>query len=375
LPDRTDKILLYYLTTFLIDNKFKDRVVEVSRYQIAKNVLGSFKYDRIMLGLKRWHSISISFQGVFYNGDSYSTRYFHVIDNVILKENKLKIFFNVDFLEQIKNSQYFKYINFNEYKRLKRPVSARLYEILIKTFKDREIWKINILKLAEKLTLEKRYPSQILEKLKPAVNEINNKTELKFKLEYNQKTQVCTFTKLQNAKEDKQKEPNSSAIPEDDNFKALTSLLPIEHQGKKTILESIANFYKTKGFDYTARNIKYTNQHCNGSYRAYLNKALQQDWGLAMQEDEERKQKIIKEQEHKREQEQEELRQQIELQHQVKEHIKTLSPKKLEALRTEAISQLDEETKRAGKLFGNLEMLIQFQIEKIVLKKVSALIA
>jgi hypothetical protein len=35
-----------------------------------------------------------------------------------------------------------------------------------------------------------------------------------------------------------------------------------------------------------ARNIRYTNQHCTGNYRAYLAKALRADWGVALAEDE-----------------------------------------------------------------------------------------
>jgi hypothetical protein len=147
---------------------------------------------------------------------------------------------------------YFKLINFNEYKRLKRPVSARLYEILIKTFKDRDIWQIGIIKLAEKLTLEKRegkenyYPSDLIIKLRPAINEINNNTGLKINFDYNKETHICTFTKVKPidsvSSEDK---PKEAPLPEDKNFNALTQLLPPEHQGKKTIHDILDRAYKT----------------------------------------------------------------------------------------------------------------------------------
>ena len=373
LPDKTDKIMLYYLMSYLMENNFKDRLVEISRYRIAKDALGSFKYERIMLGLRRWHNISIKFHGIFYDGDGYSTRYFHIIDNVILKDNKLKIFFNIDFLEQIKASQYFKLINFNEYKRLKKPTSARLYEILVKTFKDRQIWHISIIKLAEKLTLEKRknidnyYPSDVIVKLIPAVNEINRQTELNVKLDYNKQTQICTFTKVKRTQlAEPEAKPPTAGFPEDSNFKSLIVLIPKEHRDKKTILDAVASSYKKHGFDYVARNIKYTNRNCKGNYRAYLNKALKEDWGLAIHEDEEGKQKVIKEQAQKRQQEREALKQQRELQSQVREHMETLSPEELEALREEAISQLDEEIKKNGKKVGNIELLVRMEMEEIV---------
>ncbi len=372
LPDKTDKIMLYYLMSYLMENNFKDRLVEISRYRIAKDALGSFKYERIMLGLRRWHNISIKFHGIFYDGDGYSTRYFHVIDNVILKDNKLKIFFNIDFLEQIKASQYFKLINFNEYKRLKKPTSARLYEILVKTFKDRQIWHISIIKLAEKLTLEKRknidtyYPSDVIVKLIPAINEINKQTELNVKLDYNKKTRICTFTKVKQARLIEPEDKPTASLPEDDNFKSLIVLIPKEHRDKKTIQDALSKAYKKHGFDYTARNIKYTNRNCKGNYRAYLNKAIKEDWGLCIQEDEDSKQKIINDQAQKRQQEREALKQQRELQSQVREHMETLSPEELESLREEAISRLDEEAKRGAEKFGKLEFIVRVGMEEIV---------
>jgi hypothetical protein len=374
LPDRTDKIVLYYLMNLLKKNDFKDKFVEVSRYQIAKNALGSFKYDRVMLALKRWYKVSIDFHGIFYEGDKYTTRGFHIIDGYKLDDNgTLYISFNEQYIEQLRNTNYFKLINYDEYKRLKKPISARLYEILIKTFKDREIWQIRIAKLAEKLTLGKRegknsyYPSDVLIKIQPAVNEINNKTELKLKLDYNKETYNCTFTKLKQVHVNKSEaEQQETQIPEEETFKALTSLLPAEHQGKNTIVESITDFYKKQGFDYTARNIKYTNRHCKGNYRAYLDKALKQNWGLAMEEDEKRQQELREEEERQRQKEQEEIKRQEELDRQVKERMKHLSFDEIESLRKEAVSHLDEEIKKSAQLFDVIETIIKAGIEEII---------
>ena len=371
LPDRTDKIMLYYLISYLMKDDFKNRVVEISRYRIAKDVLGSFKYDRIMLSLQRWHNISISFKGNFYDGDSYSTRFFHVIDNVILKENKLKIYFNIDFLEQLRSTNYFKLINFDEYKLLKRPVSARLYEILIKTFKDRDIWQISIIKLAEKLTLAEEYPSQILKKLIPAINEITKKTGLKIHFDYNKETQVCTFTKVKPLDSDRSEaESKERSLPLDDSqFTALINLLPKEHEDKKTILESLHRAYKKHGFDYVARNIRYANKNSHGSYRAYLGKALKDDWGLAVQEDEKSKEKVRKEEDRKRHEEQEELKDRTELNRRAREQIEKLSSEEIEALREEALSQLDSTTRKNAEKLDFIETLIRAGMEEIIREK------
>lgn len=65
------------------------------------------------------------------------------------------------------------------------------------------------------------------------------------------------------------------------------------------------------------------------------------------------------------------MKQQRELQCQVKEYIRTLSPEELETLREEAVGQLDEETRRSAESLGSSEMLIQLQIEEIVGKKMN----
>jgi uncharacterized FlaG/YvyC family protein len=375
LPDRTDKIVLYYLLHIILPTK--ENKLITTRYSILKNAFGSTSrhyYERIMKSLDRWAAIYIKFDGIFYKDNGYTTRGFHIIDGYQLNEDDiLEIYFNEQYLEQLRNTNYFKLINFNEYKRLKRPVSARLYEILIKTFKDRDIWEIGIANLAEKLTLEKRegnenyYPSDVLIKIQPAVNEINSKTELKAALDYNKETCTCTFTKVKQVQVDKSEAvQQETKLPEDETIKALTSLLPTEHQGKNTILESIADFYKKQGFDYTARNIKYTNRHCKGNYRAYLDKAMKEDWGLAMEEDEKRQQKLREEEERQRQKEREEIKHQEELNRQVKDHMKHLSFEEIETLRKEAVSHLDEKTKRSAQSFNVLETIIKAEIEEII---------
>jgi hypothetical protein len=105
----------------------------------------------------------------------------------------------VHYIQLLQESKFYKYIDFNAYKKLTKSLSARLYEILIKTFKDRNSWSIDIQSLAEKLTLEKRpqakayYPSDVLIKLRPAVKEISEKTELCVTLQFNKETSTCLF--------------------------------------------------------------------------------------------------------------------------------------------------------------------------------------
>jgi hypothetical protein len=80
---------------------------------------------------------------------------FHIIDSYKIKKSdgKIEVTLNPLWLLKIKESNFFKYLNFEYYKALKRPVSRRLFEILCKTFKGRKHWPIDLVKLGQKLTL------------------------------------------------------------------------------------------------------------------------------------------------------------------------------------------------------------------------------
>ena len=52
--------------------------------------------------------------------------------------------------------------------------------------------------------------------------------------------------------------------------------------------------------------------------------------------------------------------------------MKTLSPEELDALREEAIGQLDEETKKNAEKLGNLEVIVKMEMEEIVGERLKA---
>ena|SRR3990167_5213503 len=211
LPNHFDKLVLYFLL-YKLNSDFSVNKLEMttSRYEIGKNVfegvekLGQNKFDRIMESLRKWKGLTINFEGIFYEGSGYTERYFSVIDDVILDRAKRQLYirFNQQYISQLNESTFYKFIDFEQYKKLSRALSARLYEILIKTFKERDCWNISLQSLAEKLTLEKRkgaqryYPSDVLAQLKPGIAEINKKTELVINFEYDKKRELCAFKKL-----------------------------------------------------------------------------------------------------------------------------------------------------------------------------------
>lgn len=206
LPVRFDKIVLYYLLHVLSKETDLNSVeITTTRYAIAKNVFSQTKnfskakYDRIMLALKRWKAIMIKFEGIFFEGENNTIKYFAVIDCVSLDKetNKLTISFNASYIKQLKETKFYKFIDFLEYKKLTRPVSIRLYEILTKSFMLQSVWFIYVDNLGELLTLGKRaFPSQILVALRPAITEINKNSKLKFEFLYNKESNVCIFKKM-----------------------------------------------------------------------------------------------------------------------------------------------------------------------------------
>lgn len=215
LPSHFDKTVLYFLLYKLYrQTELNTFFLTTTRYEIAKNVfsecrtIGKNKYDRIMDSLEKWNQIAINFKGLFYGDDGITKRFFHLVDEVVLRDEsgELMVRFNEGYIKQLKETKFYKLIDFEKYKTLKRASSARLYEILAKTFKGRGEWAIDIKKLAEKLTFEKRenaadyYPSDVLRHLKPSIVEINKKTDLEIGFTYNKETDTCIFKKLKKQK-------------------------------------------------------------------------------------------------------------------------------------------------------------------------------
>lgn len=211
LPNFFDKKVLYSLLFRLVKKSSADKYTLVtSRYEIAKDVypgvkdFGKNKYNRISEALQTWFGLSINFQGTFYEDNDYGTRSFHIVSQLDTREKsgKLIIRFNASYIDQQNNTSFFRLIDFDQYRKLNKDSSARLYEILIKSFKGRNVWSIGLQNLAEKMTFEKRegiqnyYPSDILRHLKTAVNEINKKTDLSFNFIYNKETSVCAFKEI-----------------------------------------------------------------------------------------------------------------------------------------------------------------------------------
>ncbi len=214
IPTHFDKLVLYFLLHKLPELESSALKVKTSCYEIArgifpqKKITGSYKFTRIMQSLKKWKAISIIFEGVFFEKNNYIIRGFSIIDEFLLDKetNELFVQFNAAYIKQKNESKFYKLIDFNQYKSLRGALAARLYELLIKNFKEREEWVINFQGLSKKLTFEMRhgshnyYSSDIIDAIAKAVKEINACTETQISFSYNKKNSSCVFKKAKKNK-------------------------------------------------------------------------------------------------------------------------------------------------------------------------------
>lgn len=296
MPTKTDAIFLLYLLLQCQNANYAQEIT-LTRYQVLKDCdlhPTSEWYDRLKDSLERWKMVGIKFEGTFYDGNNYKVINFGVIDSWSLHEEtkKLNVTFSPAFIKMMLGKGFFKYINFNEFKQLRSPLASRLYEILIKSYQGRDEWEIDALLLAQKIPMAEHFPAHIVAKIRRAVDRINRSTDLRFAFSTRRsakdgKKTILVFKKIENIGPlPKAKKAPSFALPETPEMKALVALLPPERQAQRTILEIVVEACKKFDAEYVARNIRYANKHAKRSYRAYLKKALADDYGLAMQEDE-----------------------------------------------------------------------------------------
>lgn len=352
-PVKTDLIFLLYLLMQSQNQSWKDEI-KLSRYQILKQCGLSRNtqwYDRLEESLERWKKVEIQFNGAFYKGKEYETLHFGVVDSwgIEKETKKLRIRFSPEYLSMVQNTAYYRFLNFNQVKALRSPLATRLYQLLVKTFKNRDTWEIDSVLLAEKIPMKQKFPAHIVLKIKPAMNRIYKYTDLKVTVEERKKARgeiVLVFTKEAASPKEKplEKKTPPFVMPENDEFKKLVAMLPPERQRQKSLLELVLRAFTKKGFDFVAWNIKYANKRAIGNYVAYLVKSLNGNFGNALKEEaevsqaaaskqhEEAKARQVKVTEAQTRENEESAR--------VQAFLKSLAPGELEAIELEAYAKL-----------------------------------
>lgn len=198
LPSSEDRVILYHFLKKLMASDYTENVIETTRYQVCKgiwNAQGKRYYDMVVKALKRYTKLSAEFENVFYENRHYQTKIFHIIETTVIEDGRLTVTFSPSFIQHMRESKFYRMINYEEIKTLRSNTSIRLYEYLIKQPLP---FMIGVVKLGEKLTFPKKdqFPSTILRRVNPAIEEINKKTSLKIAMKFDQKTKVCRFTAM-----------------------------------------------------------------------------------------------------------------------------------------------------------------------------------
>jgi hypothetical protein len=310
-PTSFDALVLLYLLKKSQKNKEYKHVIFLTEYEILKacgySTTGKNLYERVRESLEIWKAINIKFEGNFYNGYGYSWATFGILDSAVYQKDKKKyrIRFSPEWLQTIQDSRFFQLVNFEYYKALKRPVSRRLFEILIKSFEASNNWSIKLANLGKKLTLtpnkiqNKIFASEVIKAIKPAIREINRissnkellqkaniKLDQAFFLDYKiygeKQERVIEFTKRE-----------IKNIPKEAN-QELEQLLKLPKKKGKRTEEAIRKYYFQESSEYVKRNIEYANRQASKQYSAFLCKALKNDWAIDYQEQNPRDQAVQK---------------------------------------------------------------------------------
>ena len=203
-PDHTNMRIFYYL--FMICQKTNTSKVSQTRYQILSSCnlsLNKDNYEKITETARIFTGMQIEANNCWYADKKYTTMIFTIMNafDYDEKTNLVNFELNNRFLGILAQSVFIQYINFDEYKKLKKPIAARLYELLKTKLVANNEWRIECFKLAEKLTLDYlKYnsPSIIIRNVKIGVDEINKKTSFKImfdviKSEIDKKVKIIVF--------------------------------------------------------------------------------------------------------------------------------------------------------------------------------------
>ncbi len=371
-PTKLDIIYLMYLLYRSQQEGWQEEI-ELSRYEILKSCgyasCRPADYERLEDSLERWKMVGVKFQGTFYDGKRYIALSFGVIDTWKIDEQtkKLRIRFNREWLTRIKNSSYFKYLNFDQIRSLRSPLAMRLYEILVKSFQSREEWTIDAKKLAQKIPMKEKSAAHIIPKIKAAINRINTNSAFKVALiiERPKRGQaIFTFRRLKGQVDEANLILEKTPMQEDIQalLSRLLSLVPEKHRSKKTIRDMIMRALRQHDEEYVRRNILYANEKVRkpSSYRAFLDQSLRQDWALGWWED-----KVSVFKANKSVKKNDDLEQEMILREKVEKMFEELSEEDKDKLREQALNELPDNLRE-------IEAFVRMQMRLILRRRLEA---
>lgn len=269
------------------------------------------------------------------------------------------------FLLQLKNR--FTNYRLSNVVQLKSQFSIRLYELL-KQYEKIGKRAFGIYDLRSILGVDEDQYQQYTDFRKRVIltaqSELEEKTDICFTFKetrVSRKVDIITFFIKTNALKPQLALDEAEVItPESDiesELHSLLDLLPAAYKNRKSVKKILEEYLIKHDFEFVMRNIIYTNEKSNAvkpgttgsrsNYRAYLNKALSNDYGLAYMEDlqakkaaEEIKQKTFEEAEKQKQRELNKIDQERENREKAREFLKNIAPEAMQTFEQEAIKRL-----------------------------------
>jgi len=375
-PTRLDGLYLMYWMLCSQQAGWAEHICVTQRKNMTAcgNKPGKRNAERLKDACERWINVTVKFKGTFYDGKRYEILQFNIINDWWIDKTTghLRIEFNKFWLQKVKQSNFFKLIDFDEIRRLRSPRAARLYELLVKNFQARDMLTIDAHKLAHKYPMTRKYVSQIIRDVKAALDDITRHTSL----QVNMTVENCErgkallhFEKLTGKKIDPES-PDRTSEPElPSELRQLVCLLDEKHRGEKAVIDLVTKAAQKYDANYVKRNILYANEKAEKNYRAYLDRALKEDWGLGWWEDKKKAAQMDHQPVHPQHDE-EQTQQQRKLRLQAKAYIEKLNSKGIELLRRNALKELDIGMRvkvEAGDYFANV--LLNRKMESLVMQE------
>lgn len=285
-PSKIDMIFLYF---FLLESQKKNWANELnfSQYEVLKGCgiqPGKSWRKRLKESLRRWTAVVIEFEGTFYDGNTYQSMLFHIIEkSKVDTAGRITIKLSSDWLSTIQNSTFYKMLNFDELKLLRNPLATRLYEILVKSFQGRDVWEVEAKKLALKMPMKEKYASHITSRIKTALKDLNGKTELKIELKVRKPERGKAILRFRKLKKENEESPTTK-LPlvalegEDSLLFALLKSVRKDQQDNPQIQNLLEKWLKKLPPSELEQKILYANKKAKKNYRNFLASALQNDW-------------------------------------------------------------------------------------------------
>ena len=201
LPTALDDEVILGLVQLTSKAQFTEKKVHFSRYELIKELDWrdeAKSYERIEQSLKRWLGVTLYYDKAWWSKEEscWVDESFHILEQVTLFDRerrerrrraqpgdrlagKSSFVWNEVVFNSFK-SGYLKQLDFDLYKRLRSPISKRMYRFLDKRFYHRKRLEFDLREFAcEKIGLSRNYHNgEIKRRLAPAIEELEAATFL-----------------------------------------------------------------------------------------------------------------------------------------------------------------------------------------------------